>query len=70
MKEKNDEFKMLKNFKDVPSPIDLKNPKDALQWAQEANEKRPWRYYFFDYYVTYIQKKFRAPIRNISKYTF
>lgn len=44
------------SVQDVPTPIDLKNPQDALQWANEANEKRPWRYEFFDYYVNLIQK--------------
>ena len=27
------------SVQDVPSPIDLKNPQDALQWANDANEK-------------------------------
>ena len=40
------------NIQDVPSPIDLRNPQDALNWANEANDKRPWRYDFFDYYVS------------------
>ena len=47
------------SVQDVPSPIDLKNPQDALQWANDANEKRPWRYDFFDYYVNLIQKAAR-----------
>ena len=44
------------NIQDVPSPIDLRNPQDALNWANEANDKRPWRYDFFDYYVSFIQE--------------
>jgi hypothetical protein len=28
-------------IKEVTSPIDLKNPKDAEQWANEVNIKRP-----------------------------
>jgi cyclopropane fatty-acyl-phospholipid synthase-like methyltransferase len=43
------------SVQDVPSPIDLRKPQDALQWATEANQKRPWRYEFFDYYVHLIQ---------------
>ena len=43
-------------IQEVPSPIDLKNPQEALTWAQEANKKRPWRYEFFDYYVNIIQQ--------------
>lgn len=38
-------------IQEVPSPIDLRNPKDAMEWANEANIKRPWRYDFFDMYV-------------------
>lgn len=41
---------------DVPSPIDLRNPDEALQWANEVNLKRPWRYEIFDYYVQYTLK--------------
>ncbi|WP_416202597.1 class I SAM-dependent methyltransferase [Acinetobacter sp. ANC 5054] len=41
---------------DVPSPIDLRNPEDALQWANEVNVKRPWRYEIFDFYVEQILK--------------
>lgn len=44
------------DIKDVASPIDLRNPQDALEWANEANEKRPWRYDFFDYYANLIQQ--------------
>lgn len=43
------------NIKEVPSPIDLRNEKDAEKWASEANTKRPWRYEFFDRYVQRIQ---------------
>ena len=28
---------------DIPSPIDLKDPLHATQWAKEANLKRPYR---------------------------
>src|SRR5689334_11292695 len=28
---------------DVPSPIDLRDPQTARQWADEADRKRPWR---------------------------
>ena len=40
---------------EVASPIDLKDPQAALQWANEANVKRPWRYDFFDLYVHKIK---------------
>ncbi len=32
---------------DVPSPIDLCDPKDAAEWAATAMAKRPWRVDFF-----------------------
>ncbi|MBJ8453517.1 class I SAM-dependent methyltransferase [Acinetobacter bereziniae] len=47
------------NIQDVPSPIDLRNPQDALQWAEQVNQKRPWRYEFFDYYVNLIQNLYK-----------
>jgi SAM-dependent methyltransferase len=28
---------------DVPSPIDLRDPRDARQWVATAERKRPWR---------------------------
>ena len=43
-------------IKEVASPIDLKNPQEAEQWANEVNIKRPWRYAFFDYYAELIQQ--------------
>jgi hypothetical protein len=39
---------------DVPSPIDLKDPIQAKQWAAEVNLKRPWRYDIFQMYVDSI----------------
>jgi SAM-dependent methyltransferase len=43
-------------IKEIPSLIDLKNPKDAEQWANQVNIKRPWRYDFFNYYAALIQQ--------------
>ena len=40
---------------DVESPIDLRNLKDALEWQETVNVKRPWRKDFFDYYVDLIR---------------
>ena len=39
---------------DIPSPIDLKDPLHATQWAKEANLKRPYRIEFFEYYISQI----------------
>ncbi|SDY62759.1 hypothetical protein SAMN05421643_11743 [Acinetobacter kyonggiensis] len=49
-------------IKEVASPIDLRKPEDAVQWASEVNIKRPWRYAFFDYYAELIQQ---SNVRNI-----
>lgn len=43
------------SIQEVTSPIDLRDPHDAEQWANEVNLKRPWRYEFFDYYANLIK---------------
>jgi SAM-dependent methyltransferase len=42
-------------IKEVASPIDLRKADDALEWAEEVNIKRPWRYEFFSMYVAEIK---------------
>ena len=42
---------------EVPSPIDLRNAPDAIQWSNEANIKRPWRYDIYKCYVELIQSR-------------
>ncbi|MDQ9021391.1 class I SAM-dependent methyltransferase [Acinetobacter sichuanensis] len=49
-------------IQEVASPIDLRNPQDAALWASEANEKRPWRYEFFNYYSRLINNLNIQPI--------
>jgi SAM-dependent methyltransferase len=39
---------------DVPSPIDLRNPGDAAEWAALAMERRPWRVDFFERFAQEI----------------
>lgn len=39
---------------DVPSPIDLRRMEDAVQWADSAMSKRPWRTEFFSAFATII----------------
>lgn len=41
---------------DVASPIDLRNYKDAVEWQDTANVKRPWRKDFFEYYASLIKR--------------
>ena len=43
-------------MKDVASPIDLRHYDDALEWQETANEKRPWRKNFFEYYTDHIRQ--------------
>ncbi|RZG80429.1 class I SAM-dependent methyltransferase [Acinetobacter venetianus] len=40
---------------DVASPIDLRDYKDAVEWQDTANVKRPWRKDFFEYYAKLIK---------------
>lgn len=37
---------------DVPSPIDLRQLPDAIEWEQTAMEKRPWRTEFFKHFAS------------------
>lgn len=45
----------IMTIKEVASPIDLRKAADALEWAEEVNVKRPWRYEFFSMYVAEIK---------------
>lgn len=54
------------NIQEVASPIDLKDPDEALLWANEANLKRPWRYEFFDLYVNKIKSLNRENIHVLE----
>lgn len=54
------------NIQEVASPIDLKDPQEALQWANEANLKRPWRYEFFDLYVNKIKSLNKGNIQVLE----
>jgi SAM-dependent methyltransferase len=40
---------------DVPSPIDLRDPIDASQWAETALAKRPWREAFLRAFVAELE---------------
>lgn len=51
---------------DVPSPINLKDLKEAKHWADESNIKRPWRYAFFQYYSQHIQQSQALQILEIG----
>ncbi|MGP1718014.1 MAG: class I SAM-dependent methyltransferase [Methylophilus sp.] len=43
---------------EIPSPIDLKDPATAAEWAQSALAKRPWRPEFFQAFADTILKYF------------
>lgn len=42
-------------YNDVPSPIDLRDMSDAVDWESTALKKRPWRTDFFDAFAHEIQ---------------
>jgi ubiquinone/menaquinone biosynthesis C-methylase UbiE len=46
---------------DVPSPIDLRQPKDAAEWERTAIEKRPWRTEFFQCFAEQIRASRSGP---------
>lgn len=49
---------------DVPSPIDLRDPSDAREWADTALQKRPWRTEFFEAFARQIQAV-SPPVRTV-----
>lgn len=51
---------------DVPSPIDLKQPDVAAEWARTANLKRPWRQAFFALFAQAAQPYATQPIRILE----
>ncbi len=44
----------MNTFTDVPSPIDLRLPRDAADWENTALAKRPWRTEFFQSFADLI----------------
>jgi SAM-dependent methyltransferase len=57
------ESRALDPSQDVPSPIDLRDPGDAAEWAARALERRPWRVEFFDRFAQEIGE---APCRVLE----
>ncbi|MFU9046003.1 class I SAM-dependent methyltransferase [Acinetobacter tibetensis] len=51
---------------DIPSPINLQDSLHAIQWANEANFKRPYRQQFFAYYVSQILADLKQDIRILE----
>ncbi len=51
---------------DIPSPIDLKDPLHATQWAKEANLKRPYRIEFFEHYISQILNHPKPDVRILE----
>jgi SAM-dependent methyltransferase len=49
---------------DVPSPIDLRQVRDALEWERTANLKRPWRSEFFSRFAYEITQT-EPPVRKV-----
>ena len=51
---------------DIPSPIDLKDPLQALRWVQDTIERRPYRLEFFRAFVRYLQEHLIKPSRVVE----
>lgn len=47
----------MKPIEDVPSPIDLRDASDAVEWANSAMEKRPWRADFFKKFAEIVAER-------------
>lgn len=51
---------------DVPSPIDLKDPQTAREWAAAALERRPARPVFFEAHSQVLRQRFAGPCRVLE----
>ncbi len=51
---------------DIPSPIDLKDAAQALQWVQGTVERRPYRADFFRAFGRYLEERVTGPIRILE----
>ena len=51
---------------DVPSPIDLKDPQTAREWAAAALERRPARPVFFEAHAQVLRQRFGGPCRVLE----
>ncbi len=49
---------------DVPSPIDLRDPKDAHAWVRDADVKRPWRRHLRDALAGLLAGE-ASPVRSV-----
>jgi SAM-dependent methyltransferase len=51
---------------DVPSPIDLRDPKDAREWVATAEQKRPWRGRFRQVITDRVRAAATGPVRVLE----
>ena len=51
---------------DVPSPIDLKDPQTAREWAAEALQRRPARPVFFEAHAQALRQRFPGRCRVLE----
>src|SRR4051812_28732284 len=51
---------------DVPSPIDLRDPKDAQEWVATAEQKRPWRTRFRQAFAELLDSLAAGPARVLE----
>jgi SAM-dependent methyltransferase len=52
--------------RDVPSPIDLRDPADAASWAAEADATRPWRTRFRTAIAELLRDALAPPLRVLE----
>ena len=57
---------VVRMLEDVPSPIDLRVMRDALEWESSAQSKRPYRVQFFAKFVSLIQGMSPLPERMLE----
>ena len=53
-------------LEDIPSPIDLKDPLQALRWVQDTVERRPYRLDFFRAFARYLREHLSEPSRVLE----
>lgn len=66
MTDRSREAKIERVHEDIPSPIDLKDPVQALQWVNDTVERRPYRVDFFRAFGRYLEERLIEPSRVLE----
>jgi SAM-dependent methyltransferase len=54
------------NPRDVPSPINFHDPRQARAWLEHTARKRPWRPEFFRAFAAALNARFAYPLRILE----